>query len=386
MMSLREWWSQPSDYAWTVQYTQSHPLLRVTRVAIGMYCWTYGIVCILALTTPMMAENPNGRITVIVFAVTTVLVGCAWVRGPWPSFAWSLAFVAYAEVGVASILFALGTPSIGLLCATLLGVIGTYVAAFHDAKIFLAHQVWSLATCTALYAMALARPDTSPTQMTAYLIVVVLVLVSSPVLTQAFLVLLRRDAAVAHFDPLTGLRNRRGLESAIGALDADATGVAVLVADLDNFKSVNDLHGHGYGDDVLRRTAEILTSSFPSPAVTARTGGEEFVVITAGPLRPTTVAAEHLRRVIPECNVKGHTTTSIGIHYRNRSTRAIGAVLDELLDNADAAMYEAKRRGGDAVVVDVHETHDTDDFHDNDDFHDTDDFHDNDEDDARFTA
>lgn len=383
MMSLREWWAQPADYAWTVQYTQAHPLLRVTRVAIGLYCWIYGIVCVLALTTPLMTQNPNGRTTVTFFAVTTVVVGCAWVRGPWPPFAWSLAFVAYAELGVTSILFALDAPSIGLLCAALLGVIGTYVAAFHDAKIFLAHQVWSLATCTVLYVLALEQPGISVTEVTAYLIVVVLVLVSSPVLTQAFLILLRRDAAVAHFDPLTGLRNRRGLESAIAGLTADPVGVAVLVADLDNFKSVNDNHGHSYGDDVLRRTAEILTSTFPAPAVTARTGGEEFVVVNAGSLRPTTVAAEELRRTIPQCNVKGHTTTSIGIHYRSHTKRTVGAILDELLDCADSAMYEAKRRGGDAVVIDIDDGVDNNNHGVDDNNHGVDD---NDDDGARFTA
>ena len=45
MKSLRQWWSQPADFAWAVHYIQTHPLLRVTRVAIGLYCWTYGLVC-----------------------------------------------------------------------------------------------------------------------------------------------------------------------------------------------------------------------------------------------------------------------------------------------------------------------------------------------------
>lgn len=178
---------------------------------------------------------------------------------------------------------------------------------------------------------------------------------SSPVLTQAYLTYLRRDAAVAHFDPLTGLRNRRGLESAVSGFTDDITGVAVLVADLDNFKSVNDSFGHSYGDDVLRRTANALNTVFPPPAVTARTGGEEFVVVAGGPLADTARSAEHLRESIPACNPEGTTTTSIGIHYRYLPIQNVVGVLDELLDSADTAMYEAKRHGGNSVIIDGHD-------------------------------
>ncbi|MGA9871029.1 MAG: GGDEF domain-containing protein [Rhodococcus sp. (in: high G+C Gram-positive bacteria)] len=352
MNKLHEWWSQPTDYAWTVGYTQSHPLLRHTRSAIGIYCWIYGLVCVLALTTPLVGDNDIGQAVIAAFGLSSVVVGVAWFRGPWPNYTWSLAFVVYAELGVTGTLFALDEPSVALLAASLMGVIGNYVAAFHNAKVFFAHQVWALSTCAVLYVFALAEHDTPVTQVTAYLVVLVLVLVSSPLLTQALLVLLERDAAVAHFDPLTGLRNRRGLDAAVRGLTDDAPGVSVLVADLDNFKSVNDSHGHSYGDDVLRKTSETLTRAFPLPAVTARTGGEEFVAVVSGPLSLVRDAAEQLRRAVPGCNPIGVTTTSIGIHHRPMPIGDVGEVLDKLLDCADAAMYEAKRLGGDSVVVD----------------------------------
>lgn len=349
MTALREWWSEPTDYEWNVSYAQSHPVLRLSRVAIGLCCWAYGVICVLALTTPIVTI---GTVVITVFAASTVVVGAAWVRGPWPSERVSLIFVAYAEIGVTAVLVSLDEPAVALLCAALLGVMGNYVAAFHDAKVFVAHQTWALGTCAFLYVQSLSDPDATLSQITAYLIVLVMVLVSSPVLTQAYLTYLRRDAAVAHFDPLTGLRNRRGLEAAVTALSDGTTGVAVLVADLDNFKSVNDNHGHSYGDDVLRRTAEELGRIFPSPAVTARTGGEEFVVVAAVPLAEMAHSAEQLRESIPGCNAQGRTTTSIGIHYRRLQAGRLDGVLDELLDNADTAMYEAKRHGGNSVVVD----------------------------------
>ncbi|WP_338892763.1 GGDEF domain-containing protein [Rhodococcus sovatensis] len=352
MNALREWWSQPTDYTWNVAYAQSHPILRRTKVAIGVCCWAYGLVCVLALITPVLSPGWLPPAVVGVFALSTVVVGFRWVCRPWPTYRGSLMFIAYAEVGVTSVLIALEDPQVAMLCAALLGVVGNYLAGFHNTTVFVAHQVWALATCGVLYAQSLLYTDVPAGQSTAYLIVLVMVLVTSPVLTQAYLTFLRRDAVVAHFDPLTGLRNRRGLESAVDSLFDDVSTIAVLVADLDNFKSVNDNFGHSFGDDVLRGTAETLNRFFPAPAITARTGGEEFVVVTTDSLDKASIAAEQLRQQIPECNTAGHTTTSIGIHYRSVVSQPISALLGELLDSADAAMYEAKRRGGNSVVID----------------------------------
>ncbi|WP_072802080.1 GGDEF domain-containing protein [Rhodococcoides yunnanense] len=353
MGSLRAWWSQPSDYAWTVGYTLTHPMLRVTRVLIGFYCWMYGVACTLALFTPFAANIGAAQWVLAFIAATTIGVGYLWIRGPFPSLTWSLAFVVYSEVGVATVLLLLDGPTAILPCAALLGVTGNYVAAFHSAKVFVGHQLWAVATCAVLYVRAVSEPGAYFAQYTGYLIVLILVLVSSPVLTQSFLMFLRQDAAVAHFDPLTGLRNRRGLDAAVAVLNApEQIGVSVIVVDLDNFKSVNDNYGHSYGDDVLRRTAQTIVAVFPAPAVTARTGGEEFVAVVTGSLHAAAAAADRLRASIPACNSAGLTTTSIGIHFRPIPVRDLSTSLDRLLDRADAAMYEAKRRGGNSVVID----------------------------------
>lgn len=352
MGSLRQWWSEPSDYAWTVDYTLSHPIIRVTGYLIGVYCWMYGLACTLALLTPYAAHIGNARWVLIAIAATTLFVGYAWIRGTFPSYNWSLAFVVYADVGVASVLILLDGPTAILPCAALLGVAGNYIAAFHSAKVFVGHQVWTMLVCAVLYVRAVSEPDAYFAQYTGYLVVLILVLVSSPILTQSLLVFLRRDAAVAHFDPLTGLHNRRGLETAVAHFTDAAVGVAAIVVDLDDFKAVNDRHGHRYGDDVLRRTAQTIVTAFPPPAVTARTGGEEFVAIVVDPLAKALDAADRLRRAVPNCNPAGVTTTSIGVHYRPIQARDTATHLTELLHQADSAMYEAKRLGGDSVVVD----------------------------------
>lgn len=354
MSSLHEWWSQRTDYVWNVSYSQTHPILRQSRVAIGLCCWFYGLICLLAIASPIVS-SPTDIIVVASFGSCSVFVGCLWIRGPWPTYRQSLLFVAFAEIGVAAVLFSLDDRPVALLCSALFAVMGNYVAAYHDTRVFVARQIWSLCACAALYVLALSYSDADLAQTTAYLIVLVMVLVSSPVLTQAYLTFLKRDAAVAHFDPLTGLRNRRGLDSAVGVMEDGAAGVAVLVADLDNFKAVNDEFGHSFGDDVLRKTAQAINTNFPPPSVTARTGGEEFVVVSTGPLSDMSRAAEALRDAIPSCNSAGLTTTSIGIHYRKIAVHDLPEVLDDLLNSADTAMYRAKSHGGNSIVIDVYD-------------------------------
>jgi diguanylate cyclase (GGDEF)-like protein len=88
----------------------------------------------------------------------------------------------------------------------------------------------------------------------------------------------------ARVDPLTGLANRRAWDEAVGALAADAgQGVVVLVADLDGLKRVNDVRGHGAGDDLIRAMADVLRATLPAGAVAARLGGDEFGALVPVP-------------------------------------------------------------------------------------------------------
>ncbi|WP_369812480.1 GGDEF domain-containing protein, partial [Kineosporia sp. A_224] len=89
---------------------------------------------------------------------------------------------------------------------------------------------------------------------------------------------LRRQARI---DPLTGLVNRRGLTERIRRIPAGAEW-SVLALDLDGFKAVNDVHGHAAGDEVLVVVAEALRALAPDAGVAARTGGDEFAVLTPG--------------------------------------------------------------------------------------------------------
>lgn len=159
-------------------------------------------------------------------------------------------------------------------------------------------------------------------------------------------------AEQARRDPLTGLPNRLALLEHLEALKESPDLVAALFVDIDNLKIVNDGLGHGAGDRLLVAVAEALRSSSGEDLL-ARFGGDEFVVVTTGCNRErVTSRAEHLLKTIEMTRVADigtHLTASVGIAFGEP-----GRLDPEgLLRDADAAMYEAKRRGrGGAALFD----------------------------------
>jgi diguanylate cyclase (GGDEF)-like protein/PAS domain S-box-containing protein len=166
----------------------------------------------------------------------------------------------------------------------------------------------------------------------------------------------RLTHAATH-DGLTELPNRAALVQRLDALLAGAAPgqVSVLFIDLDNFKVVNDSLGHGVGDELLREVARRLRHVMRDTDRLARFGGDEFVVFVDGGVDPA-VVAERLRRAVQRpVTVDGHefvTTASIGFAVNS----APGLTADELLRDADAAMYRAKAGGRDRVEAFTEET------------------------------
>jgi two-component system cell cycle response regulator len=162
-------------------------------------------------------------------------------------------------------------------------------------------------------------------------------------------------------DPLTGLYNRRYMESHLVTLIEQATARAkpltVLVIDMDYFKSINDNHGHDAGDDVLREFAMRIRKSIRGIDLACRHGGEEFVIVMPETdLAVATMVAERLRRRVasePFPIQQGAraigATISIGIAALGGS----GDSAAKLLKRADQALYRAKRDGRNRVVPDA---------------------------------
>ncbi|NVO06695.1 MAG: diguanylate cyclase, partial [Rhodoferax sp.] len=161
----------------------------------------------------------------------------------------------------------------------------------------------------------------------------------------------QRTRHMALHDGLTGLANRSLLLERVAQLIAisarEPRHIAIMFLDLDGFKLVNDTWGHEIGDQVLKTVSSRLVGLVRPSDTVARLGGDEFVILLDNPDSRDNVMMI-ASRVIDEINgpmsfdgIVAHVGASIGITFKAKES----ASADDLLKNADAAMYEAKAAG-----------------------------------------
>ncbi|WP_243440037.1 diguanylate cyclase domain-containing protein [Fundidesulfovibrio soli] len=160
-----------------------------------------------------------------------------------------------------------------------------------------------------------------------------------------------RIRELAFHDGLTGLPNRLlladRLEQAIATAERNQTKVGVLFLDLDEFKRVNDTHGHVAGDELLRRMARRLGACLRANDTLARYSGDEFVAVLIDLVRPDEAAAIATRMLeaAAEPFEIGGTTVRVGASIGIAISPQDGSTANQLLNHADTAMYRAKGRG-----------------------------------------
>jgi len=164
----------------------------------------------------------------------------------------------------------------------------------------------------------------------------------------------RKITELMRTDPLTGLANRRFFQERFAEVLALAkrknSALAVILADLDHFKAINDNYGHDAGDRVLQEFASLLKKNCRTEDLAVRFGGEEFLLL----LPQSTAAqalqlAERLRGLLEVANILGNDitiTASMGI-----AELAFEDNMDSLLKRADEALYQAKKTGRNRAVV-----------------------------------
>ncbi|MDX1377439.1 MAG: diguanylate cyclase [Anaerolineales bacterium] len=161
-------------------------------------------------------------------------------------------------------------------------------------------------------------------------------------------------------DPLTGLYNRRYMEATLlqqlSRVARQLHPLAIIMIDIDHFKLFNDTHGHPIGDELLRAFGQLLKGSIRVEDIACRYGGEEFILIM--PNTSLEMAKQRADHIQEQAKI-------LKIHHAGRSydgaTLSMGIAVypqhgkskDEVIQNADAALYQAKRNGRDQIVIAV---------------------------------
>jgi diguanylate cyclase (GGDEF)-like protein len=165
---------------------------------------------------------------------------------------------------------------------------------------------------------------------------------------------LENERRLARTDNLTGALNRRAfieqLEFAVGLASRDGQPFALVYIDLDDFKQVNDVHGHTEGDRVLRTVAQTCADSVRRTDVVARLGGDEFALLLRGADRAGAegvIAKSRQTLAAAFRSQRAGVTCSIGGVIFEGAPRSVEAAIQA----ADALMYEVKKQGKDSVAL-----------------------------------
>ena len=196
----------------------------------------------------------------------------------------------------------------------------------------------------------LLSADAEPAEHNTGLAAALELLATHTAATLAMVRTLEQFARQAETDPLTGLVNRRKLLDCVQVDVEEQADSALVLIDLDGFKTVNDVHGHAEGDAVLQAVARRLQAGARSLDVVCRLGGDEFAVLVRG------VSSEAAARAVAQRFLEAITSSDDGAWHpavgASAGVRLVrGSTTASLLTDADAALYAAKHRGRAQCVV-----------------------------------
>ncbi|WP_162460424.1 MULTISPECIES: GGDEF domain-containing protein [unclassified Mycolicibacterium] len=341
-------------YQFTTNALRGAGLMTPLRIVIGLVCISMTPVVLTMQFNPLGPHELIPRVIQLIFGTLPTAVGLLWIFGSWPTFRQSLLFVLWADVSMV-IGTSMNTATVSRLDGIYhMGLIGIYIAFILGPAVLAAHCTFVLVAMIVLSAYSVVVDHAGWGDLYVFLAPAISSLILLPILIQALIEGARRTAWATvqqvNIDPLTGLRNRRGMYARADELmqsDSTVTLVAAII-DLDRFKELNDEYGHDRGDLALKAVAGVLAGCIRDGDIAARLGGDEFgVLVTVNSSTDATAFVDRLRTGLQE--ISDTVTASVGIVCGSLPLDGADDV-DSVLRHADRAMYEAKRQGGNRFV------------------------------------
>ncbi|MEE3063354.1 MAG: GGDEF domain-containing protein [Actinomycetota bacterium] len=344
---------QSDHYDLLSAYLKNRDLQKVWQRSNFLAIAAQSALPTLMLWSPTGPTQPLLRAISVAISVLGVVGATLWLFH-WPTRRQSILFAFSAMTAIAVASLCLSNPYTGLMGCTVFAMLGGFIAYFHSLRLVLTNFVLAV-ICAAILAHRFITADGDVALISAGLITVAVLNVGVPFGILSLMHTLRNDLRSADRDSLTGLHNRRSFYNAVSELMAlqgrpPGTYLVTVVIDLDNFKQINDTQGHAVGDQALVAVGSALEQNCRPAAVIARVGGEEFVVVDTAATPQHATMTEQLRQAVADLPFS--ITASIGtaaIPLAELPAIADMQVIDDLIGSADAAMYEAKRAGGNQV-------------------------------------
>ncbi|WP_432246453.1 GGDEF domain-containing protein [Mycolicibacterium sp. ELW1] len=303
---------------------------------------------LMGAATPTMRNVPP--VWAWTFGTAAVLTGITystlWLRG-WLSRRQSLRMACFGSSLIAVGCVMQTYPMVALMGCTGMAVIGGYAAFFHNSKAITFIVVLGMAV-GALCAIRVVPHYGWAVAAAGWWLVVELNL-AVPLAIQAVMRTMGADVVRSDQDPLTGVLNRRAFYERASLLltsPGHDMHLIVVMIDLDEFKKLNDAYGHIAGDQALTAVGWALRENSNSSAIIGRFGGEEFIVVDAVPAELAEELATQLCQAIAA--LPQPVTASVGAAIVRWDSVA---AMDDLIRAADAAMYAAKRAGGNQTRI-----------------------------------
>lgn len=341
--------SAATHYEWISDYLASRGMTGAVRLMMAGIAGSLSI-CLFIL---LRFDGPVGAVPVAMtwLAVACGLFGVILWAVRWPTHGQSIIFALVSNAAIALSCLGYPNPHGALVGCVSFATIAAYIAFFHSTTLV----VYNFLVTTAVAVAATVRIAMSGHAAMGIvdMFIVLQINIAMPVAIYVLVRALRKDLVRAEEDPLTGLLNRRAFFARCAKLlsdhESDRAGhLLMLLVDLDDFKQINDTHGHQAGDEALIAVAQAMREALSEVgAVIGRSGGEEFVVAAVQDHTESAHLAQRICAAIAALPIG--VTASVGtasMVMPHAPEHTAGWDLDRLVSAADTAMYLAKRAGG----------------------------------------